>query len=242
MCTVSFVGINGKLVFTSNRDEHLSRPSSLMPSEEIINNCKVFFPKDPKAGGTWFAVNEFGSVAVLLNGAKKKHISTGNYARSRGIVLLSIIGDRHPDKQLINIDLTRIEPFTLILYVNKKLTEFRWDGNIKKTTELELNGHYIWSSSTLYSSQVTSDRERSFNEFIDNTKQISAERIIDFHSENNGDCENGLVINRDDKLKTFSITQAVITNNEILLVHHDLLTGNSYLNSDISKKSSLAVL
>lgn len=238
MCTVSFVGKNSKLIITSNRDEHLSRPSSLMPSEEIINNCKIMFPKDPRAGGTWFAVNEFGSVAVLLNGAIKKHTPTGNYARSRGLVLLSIISNRHPDSYLNNIDLKNIEPFTLILYVRNKLTEFRWDGNLKRARELSLNGHYIWSSATLYSSEVINSREHSFNEFMKNAKEIGAEEIFDFHSENNGDYENGFIINRDSKLKTFSITQAVIHDDEILLTHHDLLTGNSYTISNISNQSS----
>ena len=68
MCTVSFISTGDQYVITSNRDEHISRPLALQPQEETIGSVKVLFPRDPKAGGTWFALNEKGAVAVLLNG------------------------------------------------------------------------------------------------------------------------------------------------------------------------------
>jgi hypothetical protein len=33
----------------------------------------LIFPKDPKAGGTWFVANADGVILVLLNGADEKH-------------------------------------------------------------------------------------------------------------------------------------------------------------------------
>lgn len=68
MCTVSFVCANGRIIITSNRDEQIGRPSN-PPKNYLINNKKIIFPKDPKAGGTWFVVDDDATVLVLLNGA-----------------------------------------------------------------------------------------------------------------------------------------------------------------------------
>ena len=57
------------MLITSNRDEHIMRKNALAPAEQDINGKKVVFPKDPKAGGSWFAVAEDGAVVVFLNGA-----------------------------------------------------------------------------------------------------------------------------------------------------------------------------
>ena len=43
--------------------------------------------------------------------------------------------------------------------------------------------------------------------------------------------ENGLVINRDDVVKTFSVTQTVIQNNKVQLLHFDLHNKLEYINS-----------
>ena len=57
MCTVSFVASNGKIIITSNRDEQVIRPA-IAPQKYTINNKTLLFPKDPKAGGTWYVVDE----------------------------------------------------------------------------------------------------------------------------------------------------------------------------------------
>jgi hypothetical protein len=48
--------------------------------------------------------------------------------------------------------------------------------------------------------------------------------MYDFHRHaEEGNQENGLVINRDEELKTFSITQAVIERNKVTIFHYDLM-------------------
>ena len=73
MCTVSFVSVNGHIIITSNRDENIQRPTAAAPDFEMQGQKKIIFPKDAKAGGTWFAACSNGAVAVLLNGAFEKH-------------------------------------------------------------------------------------------------------------------------------------------------------------------------
>ena len=95
MCTVSFVSTNGKIIITSNRDEKVIRPSAIPPKNYRVNGKNIIFPKDPKAGGTWYAVNQNGSVVVLLNGADEKHVHNPPYTRSRGLVVLEIASSKN---------------------------------------------------------------------------------------------------------------------------------------------------
>ncbi|WP_318309747.1 NRDE family protein [Flagellimonas crocea] len=227
MCTVSFVALGNQYVITSNRDEHISRPMALKPKEWTIGGIKVLFPKDPKAGGSWFALNENGTVAVLLNGGFVNHVPTGNYAKSRGLVLLDVIASERPHLFLQEMDLLRIEPFTLVLFTDK-LLEFRWDGHQKYFRPLNKEKNHIWSSATLYTDKVIAHRRTLFQNFLGVHPNVSPKDIIDFHSNNHEDFENGFIIDRETGLKTFSVTQTVLNGEETMMRHLDLLNGVSF--------------
>ena len=228
MCTVSFVSSGGRYFITSNRDEHISRPLALQPKEETIGSVKVLFPKDPKAGGTWFALNEFGAVGVLLNGAFVNHQLGGNYAKSRGLVLLDIISSNNPVGVLKEMELYQIEPFTLVLF-DVGLMEFRWDGNQKYFRGLDTAQNHIWSSATLYSDETIQKRAKMFDRFqTSKNSAIKPSDIMDFHSNNHDDFENGFIIDRESGLKTFSVTQAILGEDQILMKHLDLLNDKVF--------------
>lgn len=227
MCTVTFVPVKDKFILTSNRDESILRTAS-QPVELRHNGCRLFFPRDTLAGGTWFAVNERGNAAILLNGAFQNHEKTPPYTRSRGRILLDIISAEIPASALSAIDLDNIEPFTLILFKNPELTEFRWDGGHRYNAQLDLSKNYIWSSATLYIKEVILHREKLFREFLLNTTHIDEESVIGFHNSRNNDLENGFVINRGNRLKTLSITQAVIQKDQVRLNHLDLLSNQRH--------------
>ncbi len=228
MCTVSFISRNNRYFITSNRDEHISRPLAFEPQEEVFNSIKVLFPKDPKAGGTWFALNENGYVGVLLNGAFVMHKPGGNYVRSRGLILLDVISSQDPESELDKMGLDAIEPFTLILFNGSSLTEFRWDGQKKHRKPLDKTQSYIWSSVTLYNQEAIEQRELLFEDFLEDKTDVDAADVIDFHSNNHEDYENGFIIDRETGLKTFSVTQAVVQDEDALLRHIDLFQGKLY--------------
>ncbi|MDE3234467.1 MAG: NRDE family protein [Bacteroidota bacterium] len=223
MCTVSFIALQDQYIITSNRDENIERPAANMPETEKIKGYSILYPKDPKAGGTWFALNQNGTVAVLLNGAFEKHIHRNNYSISRGIILLEIISNPTPIFCFEKLNLTNVEPFTIILFEYDQLIELRWDAAQKHRKQLSPNGKYIWSSVTLYSPPAIQKRKKLFDAFIANDNDINAASIIQFHSNHHNDCENGFVINRNNGLKTFSITQAIISKYNLSMSHHDLL-------------------
>lgn len=233
MCTVSFVCANDKIIITSNRDEQVLRPA-IPPKNYLINNKKIVFPKDPKDGGTWYAVDDSAAILVLLNGASEKHHWQPPYRRSRGLIVLDIISGTAPLESWEAIDLENLEPFTLILYQTKQLYQLRWDGVEKELVRLDATKNYVWSSATLYPAAVREKRQEWFYQFLDTNPDINQDKMFHFHRyTENADKENGLVINRNDKLKTLSITQTVVEKNKVVMVHYDLIDQNQSAHSFI---------
>ena len=236
MCTVSFVASAGFVALTSNRDENILRPTAAAPEFHQLTTKKIIYPKDPKAGGTWFAASDTGVVAVLLNGAFTRHIAKPPYRKSRGLILLEIIESENPVSFFNKLDLINIEPFTIVLYSVNNLYELRWDGNTKYEKPLDSTGNYIWSSSTLYTEEVIENRRVLFEKFINSKAVKTAEAIRYFHGYNHGDDENGFVINRQTGIKTFSITQAVVHLDSLSFVHDDLLKNKQFKENMLIKK------
>lgn len=231
MCTVSFVQANGKTIITSNRDEKVLREPAVEPMNYLINNKIVVFPKDQKAGGTWYAINEDGVVLVLLNGASEKHQLKKSYRKSRGLIVLDMIATNSPILEWKTIDLSGIEPFTLVLFQEEKLYQLRWNEINKETVFLDASQNHIWSSSTLYSAELRQKRAQWFSAFMEINTEVSSKELFHFHrytQENNQ--EHGLVINRSDILKTLSITQTVIEKNKVEILYNDLITKNEFSN------------
>lgn len=235
MCTVSFVNANGKIIITSNRDEKIIRPNAIEPKTYLLNDKKVIFPKDNKAGGTWYAIDEHSNVLVLLNGAEEKHVLKDSYRKSRGLIVLDLIGSESPLEAWKAIDLDHIEPFTLVLFENQNLYQLRWNELEKSTLALETNQSHIWSSSTLYSAAVREKRANWFSTFLDTQPEVNEEELFNFHrytEEDNN--EHGLVINRNDILKTLSITQTIIEKNKVSIHYNDLITERDFSNVFLS--------
>jgi uncharacterized protein with NRDE domain len=235
MCTVSFVATNDKIIITSNRDEKTVRPSAIPPRNYTVNGKNLIFPKDPKAGGTWFVANEDGTILVLLNGADEKHEVQLPYRKSRGLIVLEMISSFSSKDFWTEIDLENIEPFTLVLFQNNALFQLRWNGKEKETTSLDIHQNHIWSSSTLYPSAIREKRANWFHTFMNDNFQISESKMHDFHRyTEEGNDENGLVINRNDEMKTLSITQSVIEKNKVAILHYDLIAQEDFSTSFIT--------
>ena len=228
MCTVSFVRVIDAVIITSNRDENIQRENAAAPDFHILSNKKILFPKDTRAGGSWYAASDTGVIAVLLNGAFKKHIAHPPYRKSRGLILLDMIEADDAISFFKEVDLENIEPFTIILLQPGILHELRWDGATKHQKKLDMTGNYIWSSATLYADDVIEHRHALFEKFIRSSAGITAEKIQDFHAHNHGDPENGFVIDRKTGMKTFSITQTVVSKADISFLHYDLLQQKQF--------------
>lgn len=229
MCTVSFVYANDSFLLTSNRDEKITRPSAIEPKIYQTESKKIIYPKDAKAGGTWFVVDEFGNAIILLNGGKTKHIPKEKYRLSRGIIVLELMSSNAIVSTWKTIDLNDIEPFTLLVLEGQQPYQLQWSGEEKFTDELEINQTYIWSSSTLYTPDIQQQRADWFVKYMNENKEISAEKMNFFHKNTEPkDDKNGLIINRDNLYKTLSVTQAVISGNSVFVHHSDLIQDKDY--------------
>lgn len=207
MCTVTYIPGKDGFYLTSNRDEKIIRKQAVCPNTYEHGHAKLFYPKDPDAGGTWIAVNYNGNVAVLLNGAFIKHVSKPPYKKSRGIVLTELIAAESSLNTFSLIDLDNIEPFTIILFEGNDLFECRWDGKMKFSKKLENTLPQIWSSSTLYEDEVIKTREAWFKNWLLKNPAPNLHQVLNFHQFNgHGDTHNALLMNRENKMLTVSIT------------------------------------
>jgi hypothetical protein len=231
MCTVTFLPLKNSILFTSNRDELLSRPAATLPEAYAGNTGKLLYPKDGQAGGTWIAMHGNGKVMVLLNGAFVRHKPKPPYRLSRGLVFIKIFDSPDSRREFERIDLQGIEPFTLVLWQQTQLWEARWDGIDKYLIPLPATRPAIWSSSTLYDEEVILRRKQWFKQWLSQTKNITSEKIRLFHEMGGeGDERNDLRMNRDGKLSTISITGIELLATKAIMHYRDLKAGLQSVN------------
>lgn len=183
MCSVSYFPVNEGFILTSNRDERAGR-ETISPKTYKHQSQNIVYPKDSEKGGTWIAWSENKEGLCLLNGGFKKHKHTGNYSRSRGNIALERFNYEHPWDFITLIDLTDVEPFTIILFDIRDsvfLMELVWDGKQKHANYLDPNIMHFWCSSTLYTSRLKSARRRMFEEWQMRQDTICPDKILEYH-------------------------------------------------------------
>jgi hypothetical protein len=226
MCTVTFVALKDRVLITSSRDEKVMRQPADLPEAHQLSSGKILFPKDRQAGGTWVAMHNNGNVMVLLNGAFKAHTPQPPYRKSRGLVFLDILNSDSPVDMFDEIDLSNIEPFTLIIWQQGNLWENRWDGRDKYSIPLITEQAKIWSSVTLYDEEVIAKRRKWFSKWLKTQQFKSAEQVMAFHEfGGDGDERNDLRMNRDGITKTLSITCMEILPGRSVMHYKDLHAG-----------------
>lgn len=237
MCTVTYIpqGRN-QFILASNRDENHQRSTNSIGSG-TFGKERVLFPVDPVSGGSWIVVSNSGKVACVLNGAFEKHHHKPPYAKSRGLVILDYF--KAPDIQQFvnNYDFTGIEPFTLVVHEPNKLWEFRWDEKKAHLITIDANQPHMWSSSTLYDKNAIIKRNEWFRNWLIRCPEPGLPDLIHFHRfGGEQDLYNGLVMNRDYKVQTLSITAIERMISFTNLRHHDLINNKISQNRiDISE-------
>lgn len=232
MCTVSVVPAKGEYIFTFNRDEKPERHTPHFIKQKKLEHKEIYFAQDSKAGGSWFAVDNFGNVLMLFNGAFTKHSKNEVYGQSRGIILLQMAEAANMLLYFRELVLTAVEPFSVILFENKNLYRLTWDGVTKHEMKLLNNSPYIFSSATLYTDDVQQQRRQWLGDYLMNSAGTNDASVFDFHSGyNKDDKENGLIIERPQSCHTLSISQAVVSDKSIELKHVDVKTGATHQQS-----------
>lgn len=229
MCTVTYIPVNDRIFFTSNRDEKNGRSSALPPAAYDFGSGRMLFPKDSHAGGTWIAAHENRNVIVLLNGGWKAHVPKPPYRKSRGLILLDLLDHATPFNCFLAVNLNNIEPFTAVIYDNQHLFECRWDGEAKHSTELDPAARYIWSSCTLYDDEVISKRNSWFADWTEKNSAPEQEDIFNFHRfTGDGDKYNDLMMNRNDNMLTVSVTSVELSERGVAMEYLDTAENKKY--------------
>jgi hypothetical protein len=230
MCTVSFIPVPGKVFITSNRDESAQRPLALAPLRQQFGSYCFLGPKDALAGGTWVALRNDGSALVLLNGAFEKHSSQATYRKSRGLIFWDVFATDCPRTAFGHIDLSGIEPFTLVLWQKGQLCEMRWDGKAKTQVQKDAGAAHIWSSCTLYPAGDRASRENLFRQWLAVQTSPTAATIERFHlyTDPAGEEEKNIRINRKGEMLTVSVSCMEISQKKSTFHYSDLVQVKNY--------------
>jgi hypothetical protein len=232
MCVLTYIPTaNRGFILTSNRDESVLRTPAKPPQKYAIHGHSIFFPQDPQSNGTWIASDGVFTIC-LLNGGLEKHIPAPPYRHSRGQIILDFYKYYNVNQFIQEYSLEGIEPFTLVIIHNDSsltINELKWTGSELVTREYEPNEAHIWSSVTLYSPDIIQKRTQWFTDFLANNQPISTESMITFHhTGGEGDVANDIKMNRNDSLKTISITQFEVSDENFLIRYEDLFTNKTY--------------
>ncbi len=225
MCTVTYLpGNNGCFHLTSNRDEAPSRVAHQLVHRKLNDGTSLIFPQDTGAGGTWIAMSDQGRLLCLLNGAFERHQRQLPYRRSRGLMLLDAFEFEHSSQFFSAYNFKGIEPFTLIWVEGTALFDFRWDGVKTYLRTLDQQQAYIWSSPTLYDQVIQEKRAILFQQFLQDKPQPERTDILDFHQlGGTGDTSNDLVMNRNNVVRTVSITAISREADQFHLLYKNML-------------------
>jgi hypothetical protein len=237
MCTLSFIPINtNSFIITSNRDENVNRKSALPPAEYNINANTVVYPKDGEAGGTWIAVSSNNITLCLLNGAFNRHERVLPYKHSRGLIILHYLNYQNLTDFITHYDFTNIEPFTLVIVEHKsqlQVTELRWDGTILHKKEIDAQQPQIWSSASLYTEEIRENRKLWFKTFLKENPKPNTNDMLNFHLfGGNGNNQNSILMNRNNVLKTISITSIAVDGVVAHVLYNDIEANQTY-NSEL---------
>ena len=206
MCTVSYLPSETGFILTSNRDEAPER-GVIEVDQKTIDGNTLYFPKDPLAGGTWFAFSSNGSAASLLNGAYEPYDRSLAFSKSRGIVLLESFEYDRIQEFLTSRTYVDAAPFTLVIARPGKLYEVIWDGHSATMRVLDPLSPHFWSSVTLYPEDKRAQRRTQFETWRLNHPVFRQDDIMHFHRYGGDqDPEYGFVMNRNEVVKTLSIS------------------------------------
>ena len=239
MCIVSYIPTGkSSFVLSSNRDESPQRLVSEISS--IFNNGEeVIYPKETK-GGSWIFASSAQQVICVLNGGFIKHKHNPPYAKSRGLIMKDFFGYKDAIAFFSEVDLYKIEPFTLVVFDLNRLYEFVWDGLLKHVKELNTQLKHVWSSSTLYSPEVQMQRQQWFDDWFEKNPELSLENIALLHKKGGeGDLKNGYVMNRNNIVCTVSITHIIKREFNIEMIYNDLIKGKT-IKSEVKINQLLA--
>jgi hypothetical protein len=123
--------------------------------------------------------------------------------------------------------------------VDGELNECIWDGTNATLTKLDETQRYIWSSVTLYDTEMIAARRQWFEAFITENPNPTQKEMIHFHTNTGkGNDVFGLKMNRDNTMLTVSITSIAVLEESSQLQYIDCLQDLNTIHAIENKVTS----
>ncbi len=218
MCTVSWLPAPGGYTLCFNRDERHTRGPALPPEHRVAAGRAFLAPYDSDHGGTWLAVNDAGLTLALLNRYGPRRGTAMGPARSRGLVILELIGAGGVTaalQALERADLRHTAPFVLVaLEPDRPPRLAEWDGAILAMATHHAPG-LLHTSSAVQEPEVAAARRAHFAAAAPGTPAALA-ALHHSHHPARGKCS--VCMHRDDA-ETRSFSQVTVTAERVTLQH-----------------------
>lgn len=239
MCTLTFLPISEQsFILGANRDESPFRTPAEPPVYKNLHGHSLLYPVDGKAGGSWIVASDQKRITCLLNGAFEPHTYRPPYRKSRGLVVLDSFQWPTTNEFIEQYNFDGIEPFTYVAFewgaeVSKsvQITEFRWDGEQQHVKTWDGKEPQIWSSASLYSKDVIQKREEWFSQWLryHSPAKYQVKDVLKFHHfGGEGDEANDLRMNRQNLVRTLSVTSIYVQDSCLEMFYEDLLHDQVY--------------
>lgn len=221
MCTLSYLATSEGYILTHNRDELALRPSTEQIQHRKINGVDTYFPQDLHAGGTWFAGQKQKTVC-LMNGGSVPHKHEPPYRKSRGLVLLESLEYENAEDFFTAYDFSGIEPFMLFVATGNSLERITHNEQETFLEQMDHRADHIWSATMLYEKPIREKRAEDFWQWRAGHSP-DAGAVINFHLRNPGKNQDSYIIERENGLKTVSLTQTVMDQTGSKMYYRDLI-------------------
>ena len=228
MCTVAYIPLANHIILVSLRDESPTRPAAIPPQRFSANGIELMYPHDTEGGGTWIGVNQWGAMIVLLNGAFEKHERQSQYTGSRGLIVKKMLGNKSPVSVWNEMDLNGKEAHTLVVSENSQLYQLVWDEQQKHNIVMDPTVPNVWSSATLYDRKTGEARNQSLLQRIKSSRLVDRLSLLEYFRAY-GDNENGFIMNRNELVKTLSMSYLVHHGDSIQFNYHELNGDNLHV-------------
>lgn len=218
MCTVSWLPGAAGYTLCFNRDERRTRASALPPARRERDGMPFLAALDGDHGGTWLAVNAAGLTLALLNRYRAAGAPAPTAPRSRGLLVLELIGhatDVAALRALEAADLSRTPPFTLVALEGERPPRLaEWDGVLLTAATHRAPG-FLHTSSSVTEPEVAAARRATFALEPPRSPADLAAVHRSHHPERG---RRSICMHRDDA-ETQSFTQVTVTSARVSLLH-----------------------
>lgn len=218
MCTVSWLPSSDGYTLCFNRDERFTRAPAEPPAVRVRDGVRFLAPLDGDAGGTWFAVNEFGLSFGLLNRYQVSGYQPAAAPRSRGLLVLDLASAPTLPDALVRLTpylLSLTQPFTLIIAEPGQPAGITtWDGGVLSTA-LQAEPGLLRTSSSVTEPEVAESRRALFAA----SAPYTAESLAALHRSHLPERGRRSVCMHREDAETQSYSEAIVGRESISLRH-----------------------